>query len=709
MAKEKVSKNEVLPDSEGDFLKNYADDADVARRFIDMGRDILIQTRTNRRSLEELWLADLRAWSCMLDDQGYTGRSLIFVPELNTQVESSVERALTALFPTDEPFVGVALRPIDEENAKKITAAVRYELEEKARLMINYDRHIRNKTLFGTAVLKQTYEKKMQTIWTRDKRGRAVKSEIAKYMGVKVRPVDIFRWYVFPEVCPDLVDSEMQFEDCVMSRDFLESVPGLANLGDVSEVATGQADIDHEWVDVERLELVRLSNALTRYRKSCLITEIWTEFALKKGGPKVPVRAWMANGTTLILLKKNPFWHQESPYLGSRYINRPGGIFYGLSLPDKIRSQQYQMNDLANQTMDSITYALNPIAIIDPALAGDVQSMKLQPGARWLGSPEGIKFESFPDVSPSGLRAMAEVRGQIAQFSDNSPGIAPQLQGKARSATQASIVQASVGARSRLQSMIETSDVLGPLCKRTHILMQQFMKDDEIIRIQGPDMGEWTTMKIKPEDLVGDLDFIWKGVAEQEKTAVYSQQLLAFFQSALQVSQLMPGEVDLPLLFRRVAKEAFNLRELDDVFKSLKDKKTVDPTVENEALKQEMDIDIHNGDDDEEHIAIHSPLGEQKELSDEAHLQIGRHIEKHRVQMQAKKDLLQQKAKLQALQSANAMGGPAGAGGPGAPGGGAPQSGGAGSQGPQPPPSPMEGNQGQVPTSLAGAFKGVQS
>lgn len=696
----------LLPDQDGDFMKNYANDSEVVARFNDYTRDRLQQTRNNRRDLEEQWLDDLRLWSCVLDNEGYTGHSLNFVPELNNQVETSVERSLTALFPSDDPFVAVALKAIDAANAKKITAAVRYELEDKARLFTTYDSHLRGKIIFGTSVLKQTFEKKMHTIWTRDEKGNPKKSEVPKVFGVQVRPVDIFRWYVFPEVCANLSEAELQFEDQVMSRHVLDDVQGLANLADIKPITANMRDVDHDWVDSERMVIVRLSNALARYRDSVLMTEVWLDFQLTKNGPRVPCRAWIANRQTVVMLKKNPYWYQESPYLGSRYVIRPGGIYYGLSLPDKIRSMQYQMNDLMNQTMDSITYALNPIAVIDPALAGDVNSMKLRPGARWLGSPEGIQFTSFPDVSQAGLRAISEIRGQIAQFSDNTPGVAPQLTGKARSATQASIIQSSVGARSRVQSKLEENDVLSPLCKRTHILMQQYMKDEWIIRVQGADEGSWTAVHVKPADIVGEVDFLWKGQSEEEKTAVYTQQLLAFYQAALQVAQVMPGEIDLPALFIRVAKEGFRISDLDSIFKSLRDKKSVDPMVENQALKEEMDVDINNGDDDEMHIGLHTKLLHEKGLSDEARLQASRHIEKHQVQAKGKQDLVDARNKLQAMQGANQMLGPPGGGqngGPGGPGGGQLPG------GPQRPPNPMEGNHGQVPSSMRGMLSSVQT
>ncbi len=698
----KKQDKEVLPNTAetlNDWGTNYAAQDDVATRFMEHVTDKLELTRNNRRSLEEQWVADLRLWSCILDEGGYVGKSSLFVPELNDQIENTVEKNITALFPTGDIINCVALKNTDKETAEKIRMAVQYELQDKANLLQVYDRHTRNKVLYGTAILKQGFEKKTVDTFTRNAKGKAVKSDMPIYNGVTVRPVDIFRFYVYPEQVAHLDEAQILFEDQMVARSYMEEQGGYVKMDQVGDIA---ADVDHEWVDIERLQIVRLTNMLTRYRNSVLLTEVWCDFKLTKNGPSVPVRGVIANKNVLVALRRNSFWFQQPPYLGSRYKIRPGDLYYGLSLPDKIRSQQYQMNDLANQTMDSLNYTINPIAIIDPALAGDVNSMKLRPGARWLGSPEGIQFAQFPDVSPSGLRAMQEIRGMVAQFSDATPGVAPQLQGKARSATQAAIVQSSVGARQRMMSNLEETSVLGPLCKRTHIMLQQFMTEEYQISVQGPDNGSWIAMNVKPEDLVGDVNFLWKGQSQAEKTAVYSQQLLAFFQLALQIQQMMPGEVDIPALFKRVAKEGFQLTDLDMIFKSIRDKKTVDPELENIALMEEQDVPINNGDDDRLHIETVDVLLAKKGITDMTRIMAARHKEKHLLQQQAKTELKKQQAQLQAQQQMLQMqqmvhGKDQGKGQGGQPGA------------PQGAPSPMEGNRGQVPMSDRGMLSAVSA
>jgi hypothetical protein len=690
-----LPKVETVSDKELErFGVNLATRPDVCSRFMEEFSGIINNTRNNRKTLEETWLDDMRQWSCRSDNRGYTGGfSNIFVPELNNQVESSVEKALTATFPGPDYIWAVPQKGTSEERAEKIKAAVLNEIENKNQIFVKWDEFERQKVLLGTSIFKGSFKKEMLDVYTRDTSGRAIKAQIPKHYGAKWDVVDLFRWYIYPETS-ELDTCLVTFEDQFMPISEAKKSGIYANMDQVQEV---NWDTNHLWVDTERLELVYLATA-NKGRPGCAVfTEAWCDFEIRRG-LKVPVVATIANHSVVVRLTRNPYWFQQNPYLAARYVRRPGKMFYGLSLPDKIRSQGYMMNDLTNQTMDSLNYSLAPITVIDPALAGDVNSFKVMPGAKWLGSPEGISFQTFPDVSGSGLRAMQEIRGQIAQFSDNSPGIAPQLQGKARSATQASLVQASVSVRQKVQGKSEESDVLSPMCARTHTMLVQFMDKEWPIKMQGPDAGSWITDIVQPTDLIGAVDFVWKGSSEAEKSAVRSQQLLAFYNAALQTATVLPpGELDLPALFRRIAKEAFDIKDLDLIFKSLRDKKTVDPELENIAIMDLQDVDINMGDNDDIHIKVVSEILENPKATDDQKMLALRHREKHELQKKAKAAIEQAKAKQEAIKRLQIEG-------PGSEGG----------QGPGGPAVPgiQEGNRGQAmssPDAIMSSVKGVDS
>jgi hypothetical protein len=690
MAKKKKPIVEAATEKQlNSFEKEYALDHDVCSRFLEYYTPKIADARQNRLEMEDQWLSDHRLWSCRLDDMGYVGRSNIFVPELHAQVELSVDKAMSALFPSPELIAAVGINGTPQEKADKIRNAVDYELMEKAKIYVKHQEFERTKILLGTAVYKGGFRKELKDVYTRDKDGKIIKDQIPKYFGVTWDVVDMFRWYIYPET-GNLLDNEFIFEDQWYPRYLCEEMD-LKNLDQVSE---STFDKEHNWVDAERLEIVNISSAASSRKDHVFLTEVWTEFALN-GKDRVPVRAVLGNDGVVLSLKRNGFWFQSHPYLADNYIQRPGKMFYGFSLPDKIRSQQYQINDLNNHTMDSLSYSMNPITVIDPGLAGDINSMKMSPGARWFGAVEGVKMLAFPDLSAGGLRAIQEIRGQIAQFSDTQPGIAPQLQGKARSATQAAIINDNVSQRQRSQAKTEEANVLSRMCQITHSNLKQFMDKDWQIKYQGADAGEWIVENLTPSDIWGEAEWIWLGASAVEKSAVRSQQLLAFQQQMLQMATVLgPEEIDLPELVKLVAREGFELRNIDHIFKSVRDKKTVDPDVENIALIVNREVKIHLGDDDDFHIEKHLEIAEDKSLSKEIRMKALEHIQAHEEQKIAKEEIAQAKAQMEAqqrmMQEQEQAPQQDGRAGPAVP-------------------SPMEGNSQQVPEmgNLLTGVKGV--
>lgn len=698
MAKQKQMVKKTTEAKVNSFGKNYAGDQVISERFMREVWPFVETTRSNRISLEEKWLNDHQKWSCVLDNAGYVGRSNVFVPELNDQVEQSVEKALSAIFASQDLVYAVPKKGTKKEIADKIKQAVLYEIEERNSGFTLFDEFERQKILFGTSVMKGRFEKNLQKIFTRDNQGKPIEVDVPLFWGMKWDVVDLFHWYLFPEV-GSLSNNYMIFEDNLV--DLLKEKQKTGVYYGLDDLSTppdrGYNNLPHQWVDLDRRDVLSLAQVLKSRPNSAVFTEIWVNWDLIPGIIQ-PMQVVVANQYKPVRIVRNPLWIQRAPYVGSRYIRRPGKIYYGLSLSDKIGTQQDQINDVWNQGMDSLNYSVSPIAVIDPAIAGDVNSFKVKPGAKWLGDPRGIEFKFFPDVSSAAFRGVQELRAQVAQFSDNSPGVAPQLSGKARSATQASIIAQAVSVRQKVMLRLEEDEVLKPMCEITHSGLVQFMDKPWQIKNQGPDNGDWVEISLNPTDILGEVDWVWKGADQAEKTAVRSQQLLSFYNLALQTAVTMPGEVDLPILFKKVAKEAFDLRDMDEVFKSLRAKKTVSPEVENIALSEGDEVDTNPGDDDDAHIISHENSSEQKGLTDEAEIAHLRHIEKHKIQKQAKRAAVEMRAKLQALQASQANGGSS------------PQPRSDGRAGPAAP-SPMEGNRAQTassPSQIMSGMRGVQ-
>jgi hypothetical protein len=622
------------------FDVNYATKSGVADRAMDIALDYIRSAKDGRKNKEQEWLEDTRLWACQNSSaQMYVGKSNLIVPELHNQVESTVGQFQTGLFPNDEYIGIIPTKGTKEEEAQMIKEAVFHELDHKNDLPSLSERYQRQKTLFGSAFLKPVFEQQMKTVVVKNAKGYDEVKQVPQFQGVKVYCMDTFHTYVWPEIANSVEEAVVSFDETFVPLRILQKMEIYKNTDDIPEVSHEFGD--YGWVDSTRMEIANLTSSYQLRMKSVLVTELWFDFDIIPG-EFVPCVVTLANYSKVIRVQRNPFWHQSKPHLMGRYMKGPAGELYGHSLAERLRSLQYMITDLGNQTMDSLTYSLNPIAIINPGFAGDVNSFKMQPGARWWADPQGVSFQTFPDISQAGFQGMQQVRQMIQQFSDLAPQVAPQLSGKVRSATQSAAVQSEI--TQNLKNMIRSdeTEVFGPLAARTHWLLKQFQKEEYQIVIQGPDRGQWITKQVNPLTLHKDCVFVWKGSEVAQSSAIRTQQLLSAYNMAMQTAQVLPGEIDLPKLYKKVIEDAFDLKGMD-IFPKDREKKTVDPKIENMSLSQGEECDVNPGDEYGEHMYSHRDAY-TKEKDPTVKLVYLQHMEKHDLQKKALDTIKQQEA-----------------------------------------------------------------
>jgi len=630
--------------------KNYASNDKIKSRAKKL-LECINETRRNRIQKESEWRDDYNLYSCKLDaNQMYQGRANIFIPEMRKQIDTTASKHTAVSLPDTDSWFHVLSSdpqsPIEDQNLPRIRAAVKRELTITNNIYDVSTRYNLQKVLYGTSPIKIHFKSKMKDMFYKDRNGKTKQDKVPLVHGVKLEVKDLLKWYVYPETASTLDEVEVVFEDSLVLKREAEDLKRYYKIENVP--AMNFYSLEQGYSDLYRLQTMGITKSDQFTDDRIYLTEVWADFDINEG-EFVPCLLTFANQQECVEIRRNPLWFQKPPYVVGRYAKMPAKEFYGRSLSELVRSLQYQINDIGNQTMDSLTYTLNPIVVIDPGLAGDVNSFKIEPGAKWLGSPAGIKFQTFQDVSSIGYQGMQEIRSIIGQVSENSPGIAPQLTGKVRTATHAGAVEREVQSAMSVDAYNDEADVYNPMCKMIHILLQQYMEKDYVVRVHGPDIGQYTNMMVKPSDLAGDADFIWKGLSEEQASNIKSQQLLNMYNLAIQASQFMPNEIDLKKLFQIVVKKAFNFDQLEDIFVSVRDQKTVDPDIENIALKQGQDVKTNNGDDDEKHIKSHVAILEDKKLKPEDKLNIIKHIEIHQAQMQAKDYEKQQKVQMEAL------------------------------------------------------------
>jgi hypothetical protein len=384
------------------------------------------------------------------------------------------------------------------------------------------------------------------------------------------------------------------------------------------------------------------------------LLECWLELELDDGC--YPAVVEIVNERLVTRIQRNPFWHQLPPFDFMRYIKGLPGQFYGQGLPEPVLPMQHQVNDHANQGMDSATLALNNITIINPAYAPNSDSFEIEPGAKWYADPNAVKQMNFPDLSDTAIKNVSYVRGMITEMSDNSPQMPDPLAGKARSTGQA---QMAINEwQTDLYSFIDdiATESLNPFAKKVHMLLQQNLKDDDVIRITGKYAGTWINRVVVPEMIFGNFAFNWTGRLQIESKTIQTQQMMNF----AKIYQTIPPEERQGMRFNwenfilKLMRDGFHIKDTSNLIETSRLKSSTPPDIEHRILDLGGTIKVMPGDDDAVHMAYHEAEAKKLDpVKDRFKLAIlARHQLQHKTQREEKARAAQMQAQMQAMMMA---------------------------------------------------------
>src|SRR5690606_30313257 len=175
------------------------------------------------------------------------------------------------------------------------------------------------------------------------------------------------------------------------------------------------------------------------------------------------------------------------------------------------------------------------------------------------------------------------------------------IAGKARSTGQAQL--AINEWQTDLFTFIDfiATEALAPMAFKTHSLIQQFIEDDEVIRITGKYANTWINRVVTPEDVVGSYKFTWIGALQIENQAIKTQQILNF----LKIFPTFPPEAQQqirliwPNIITKLLRDGFLIKDIDNVLETKRMREATPPALEEKILKLGGMIRVVESDDDE--------------------------------------------------------------------------------------------------------------
>lgn len=656
------------------FDTNYAEKKDIAERVASHFTSRIRTVRNNRYPLDEALWRFFNMWNVTKDGyHNYSGRAQLYIPEVRKNVEAQARQLTKAAFPNGDCFdVGPGLTGT-RRGAQAWRSMQKWAMRNSS-IESKYFVAMRQMCLLGTVPIYLPWRKDVRHEFRSRRDGRDImpkKQEIELFNGPDFIVRDLFRWYTFNPKKDDLSDGCFEIDPCSYFDLLALKKQGLlANFEEITKGASNAYLSEEFSRDIMRAESMGIQLQynmayageadLSKKReeldtdRSYMRTTIFADMVFPEAceddeDPELPIpmKIEIYGNSICGLIQRNPFYHQRPPYVVGKYIAPNADEFYGQGIPWAIQFMQYEINSKAEQGMDSATLALNPIAIIDPGLAGASNEFNVEPAAIWWASPQGVKITSLPDTTPIAYQAIQQLRMQMADYSDRSPALPPQLLGKSRSATQSEIVQDSLNVDNWLFQIQNEKRILVPMLEQWEAITDQNMNDEMLVMILGRRAGDLKRTLLSRSDLLGRYAYDWKGASAAQNKQILGRQML----DAMKVYSILPPGTQQQMqfngaeFFKILWTDIWNLPDADKILGAPEEMVHQDAEAENKMVEMGLELEVLPNDEDEEHMKVHDKAL-QKTKDPIQKILLMTHIVEHKAQKD-RKDIQAQQAKQQ--------------------------------------------------------------
>jgi hypothetical protein len=450
-------------------------------------------------------------------------------------------------------------------------------------------------------------------------------------------------------VCQKLRLSKHQIEEMVKSGTFV--------------LPDGADDVD-EWMETKKTredknpEKARVSDAGIQTEgtnKFALIFEATARIDFGDG-KKSLAYIYFAGESEIIGLIKAPQWGQKRPQI-SAPVDRLAGSFHGQSPVEAVKWMQWSLNDTFNMGQDSAMYSNMPITMIDPEKNPNWATLVIGLASVWPVDPNTTKFAQFPPVWKEAVQNAQVLEQRIQQAMDVNPMMMGQMPAgrKNANAMGAQQQESSVPILDHAERFEE--EILTPLLERMFEYDCQF-RDEEITILTMGEIGVKAQMqKIPPNQWGNRYFFQWVGTEYVQNMQHMQQQISTMnVLRGIPPQQLNGRKLDIAPILEILTDNVFGSEMSGRILIDDRNKFTIGPETENEMMINGIPTEVHEADNDVEHLQAHHTAGEKS--GDPAGL-IRNHMQAHMQQLQKKRQMAQAAMQPQPGQ-------------PGVPGGGAP-------------------------------------
>ncbi len=561
------------------------------------------------------------AYNCKLNNnQSYYGTSEMYVPIIRDALSARETRFINMLFPQNGRYADVVghdgKTPFD-------LIALLDDYVKKAKL-----RQKVMPSLIRTGDISGTYALYME--WMEKKRHVTAKKKVAEkqtelgtdiegspeYDDVEqsevvdqypdVTVLDSRNVVVLPATCEaiedaDIVAVRLKFSKSKIKRYMKDGIFTQKAGKALLENMTKMNQIPDPAKEASIAAGVRLDS---KGNKSADILQVWSKIKISKESRLMVTHF---GGAELVLgCKRNPYWCDRVPIILQPVEPNPGTI-YGNSQVEPVLKMQYAANDAANEGADSSQYALMPIVMTDPEKNPRAGSMVLAMASVWLTNPNDTKFAEFPALWKDALTLVGTYKEQIFQSLGVNPAMIPH--GNAgKKPSQAQIAQEQqVALESSADNIALIQEgILSQVLEWFYELDYQYRTEAVTVKKFGQFGLQATMDQVEPWQVRDRYEFRWYGTE-----AFKSQQQVQGMISWINVlrgtpPQLLNGrKVDIGPALEYITEITMGPRLAPYTLIDKRHEMSILPEMENEMIEHLFPVQVHPGDNDQDHIASH--------------------------------------------------------------------------------------------------------
>jgi hypothetical protein len=180
-------------------------------------------------------------------------------------------------------------------------------------------------------------------------------------------------------------------------------------------------------------------------------------------------------------------------------------LFYAKGEIDFILDEQELLNDITNQNVDAVTFALNPMYALKPEYAHLINEIENLPGAVYPVPPDALQPIVMATVPASAFNERQNLKNEIRETTASNEVVkgAP-TQGSNTTATEINAQIAGAGQRINLKVTQIENGYFHRMAKIVFAMIKLYVTEPMMVRIMGKDGAKWE--QFDPSEFQGDYE-----------------------------------------------------------------------------------------------------------------------------------------------------------------------------------------------------------